>query len=208
MFHKVVEKRWAGATVFVAATGPSLTDDIAEALRGRNTIAVNDAYKLLPHAPVLYACDAKWWEVHKGCPDFPGERWSTHQKGSNDKKACAEKYGLHLVAGRSGEEFRNDSVIAYGGNSGFQAVGLAILFGAARIVLAGFDMREVGGRRHFFGEHPRPLRNGGSLSRWAQRFNKAARTVPAGTEVVNATRGSAIKGFPFVDLGAECASLR
>jgi hypothetical protein len=203
MLQKTVEKRWAGATVFVAATGPSLVPEVAEVLRGRNVIAVNDAYKLLPSAPVLYACDAKWWEVHGGCPGFAGERWSTHQKGSNDKKACAEKYGLNLVPGRSGEEFRNDGVIAYGGNSGFQAVGLAIIFGAARIVLAGFDMREVGGRRHFFGEHPRPLRNGGSLQKWAQRFDKAAKSVPAGVSIVNATRGSAIKAFPFVGLEGQ-----
>jgi hypothetical protein len=45
-------------------------------------------------------------------------------------------------------------------------MGLAFLFGAARIVLVGYDMREVDGRRHFFGSHPRPLRDGGSFEKW------------------------------------------
>jgi hypothetical protein len=209
MLHKAIEKRWGGATVFVAATGPSLTPEVASLVRGNRVVAVNDAYKLFPFADVLYACDAKWWDVHKGCPGFLGERWSSHEKGgSNDKREAGAKYGLKLVAGRSGETFRTDGAIAYGSNSGFQAVNLAILFGASRIVLVGFDMREVGGRRHFFGEHPRPLRSGGCFQSWAAKFASAAKCLPAGVQVVNATPGSAVKAFPFVKLDDECASLK
>jgi hypothetical protein len=195
--------RWTGETCIVAATGPSLSVEVAEHVEdsGKRVIAVNDAYRLLPHADVLYACDAKWWEVHKGCPDFAGERWSSHEAGgSNDKTIAARDYGLHLVPGRSGDAFRTDGMVAYGGNSGFQAVNLAILFGAVRIVLVGFDMRETGGKRHFFGDHPRPLRNGGCFRRWAERFATAARQLPSGVEIVNATLNSGITCFPFVRL--------
>lgn len=196
--------RWNGETVFVAATGPSLTPTAADLLLGKRVIAVNDAYKQIPSADVLYACDSKWWEVHNGCPFFSGERWSTHEKGgSNDKTAVAKKFGVNIVPGRSGSKFRTDSVIAYGGNSGFQAVGLAILFGAARIVLVGFDMREVAGKRHFFGDHPKPLRNGSAFHSWVQKFTEASRSVPQGVKIVNATTGSAIKCFPFVNLAEE-----
>lgn len=192
-------------TVFVCATGPSLTQAAADMLRDRCVVAVNDAYKLLPFAELLYACDAKWWDVHKGCMGFAGERWSTHEKGhSNDKRATAAKYGLTLIAGRVGSKFRTDGKIAYGSNSGFQAVGLTIWLGAPRIVLVGFDMREVGGRRHFFGDHPKPLRNGGNMRDWALKFDNAAKHLPPGVEIVNATPGSAIKAFPFVRLGDEC----
>jgi len=196
-------------TVFVAATGASLTSAVAELLRGQHVIAVNDAFKLLPFADLLYACDAKWWEVHNGCMDFAGERWSTHEiGGSNDKRAIAKKYGVSLIAGRSGDKFRTDGTIAYGSNSGFQAIGLAIWLGAARIVLVGFDMRDIAGKRHFFGDHPKPLRNGGCFCAWLRVFAKAAKRVPPGVEIVNATSGSALMVFPLVSLEAECASLR
>ena len=110
-------------------------------------IAVNDAYRLFPDAAVLYACDSEWWDVHGGCPDFAGEKWSSHSVdagGHNDKREVAKKYGLKLVEGRDRDGFSFDpACIHYGSNSGFQAVNLAILFGAKRIVLVGFDMRGV-----------------------------------------------------------------
>ena len=188
----------------MAATGPSLTVDVAERLVGQHVIAVNDAYKLIPSADILYACDESWWKVHKGGEAFTGERWSSHQKGgSNDKTRAAARYGLRLVDGVAGDRFLTDGKISYGGNSGFQAVNLAILFGAARVVIVGFDMREVSGKRHFFGDHPRPLRNGAGFDAWIKAFKVASRHLPSFVDIVNATPGSAIKCFQMVDLDDE-----
>src|SRR5512139_1237105 len=58
----------------VAASGPSLTPKVADACKGFHVVAVNDAYRLFPDADVLYACDPKWWDVHKGVRKFAGER--------------------------------------------------------------------------------------------------------------------------------------
>jgi hypothetical protein len=126
---EIVRPRWSGVIV-VAATGPSLTEEVADMCRGHRVIAVNDAYRLMSYADVLYACDAAWWKVHKGCPGFAGEKWSSHDDGSNDKLDAAEKYGLRLVSGANDAGFsRDQSVVHYGGgNSGFQAVNLAIHF--------------------------------------------------------------------------------
>src|SRR5690606_24056968 len=112
-------------------------------------IAVNDAWKLLPFADVIYACDLRWWEK-KGCGDFRGERWScTESRGGRDKRSVAEKFGLNLIDGRSEEGFSLEpGLIHYGSNSGFQAVNLALQFGAKVIRLVGFDMQPNG---HFFG---------------------------------------------------------
>lgn len=199
--HKEIPRRWAGETVFVVASGPSLTPEIANRLRGRRIVCVNDAYKLLPFADALYACDLKWWEVHEGCPNFPGEKWSSHEKGgSNDKTRLPKEFGVNLVPGRAGNRFRTDNTICYGGNSGFQAVNLAILFGAARVVLVAFDMREVKGKNHFFGNHKKPLRVGACFRTWVLKFCEAAEHLPKGVQVFNATDGSAIRCFPFVNL--------
>lgn len=184
----------------MAASGQSLTEEQAELIRasGLPAIAVNDAYRRLPFAPVLYACDKAWWKVHRGAPDFGGERWSSHEAGGNDKLATAEEFGLRLVAGRDGRVFSLDpSHIRYGHNSGFQAINLAILFGARRIVLCGFDMHGT----HFFGAHPQPLRNPASYASFIRAFTTAAQELPDHISIVNCSPGSALTAFRKGDLG-------
>ena len=147
-----VPKCWRGERVIVAAPGPSLTQEVADRCKGIRTIVVQDAWRLMPWADVLYGCDAKWWDVHNGCPDFAGEKWSTHDDGTNSKLDVARKYGVSLVAGKAADGFSlNSTVIHYGSNSGHQAVNLAILMGAVRVVLVGFDMRKVDGKSPFLG---------------------------------------------------------
>ena len=198
----VVERpgfRWSQC--IVAATGPSLTAQVAEQCVGQHVVAVNDAYRLLPWAEVLYACDPDWWDVHHGCPGFAGEKWSSHDPGNNnDKLAIATRYGLRLVGGRDGEGFSLDpSVINYGSNSGFQAINLAILMGAKRILLVGFDMH-TRGPRHFFGDHPEPLSNYMKFETLVPFFSRAAKLLPPSIEIVNCTPGSALDCFPMMAL--------
>lgn len=191
-----VEPRWQGECCIVVAPGPSLTPDVAEACRGDRVIAVNDAYRRVPFADVLYACDARWWGVHGHCRGFAGEKWSSHGRG-NEKLREAGLYGLTVVHGDNGKGFSLDpELIHYGGNGGFQAVNLAILFGACRIVLVGFDMHGS----HFFGHHPKPLRNTTNFEKYIKTFEDAAKMLPAHIQIVNGTPGSALKCFPFVDL--------
>lgn len=201
------DPRWTGETVVVAATGPSLTADVAAACYRARVLAVNDAWRLLPWAEVLYSCDAAWWKVHNGCPDFAGERWTSHSPQLNNKAAdeALPGYRLNIIAGKSGDTFSGDpACLHYGNNSGFQGIGLAILFGARRIVLVGFDMR-VGDRRHFFGSHPPPLRNSLDYELLIPSFAHAAKHLPAGVEILNATPGSALTCFPMKPLAGALA---
>lgn len=199
MLHPKIEPRWSACVV--AASGPSLTADVAASCRGETVLAVNDAYRLFPAAPVLYACDSKWWDVHEGCPGFVGEKWSSHGSAEhNDKTECAVRYDLDLVQGHDREGFSlNHSCIHYGSNSGFQAINLAILFGARRIVLVGFDMSSQG-KSHFFGEHPEGLIRNSSYERFIPQFERAARRLPADIKIINSTPGSALRCFPMMDL--------
>ena len=198
---ETIEARWDRQLAVVAATGPSLTPEVAEQCQGHNCIAVNDAYRLLPFAQVMYACDAAWWNHHKGCPDFAGEKWSSHAPGANDKAQVANKYGLRLVHGIQGQGFSLKSdLIHYGSNSGFQAINLAILFGATRIVLVGFDMQRVNGKQHFFGSHPAPLNRVTAFGRFVLAFKDAVKVMPKGIEIINCTPGSALTVFPLGNL--------
>lgn len=202
-----ISRDWDGDPCIVAASGPSLTPEVARrcqvALRWR-VLCVQDAYRLMPWADALYGCDAKWWEVHDGT-DFRGEKWSTHEDGiesGNDKSEAASRYGVRLVRGKAADEFSTDpEVIHYGSNSGFQAVNLAMLRGVSRIALVGFDMKVTGGKAHFFGDHPKPLHNRTDYNDFIQRFTYAAKFVKL--PIVNCTPGSALTCFPMVDLDEE-----
>ncbi len=199
---ETIAPRWdADEIVVVAATGPSLTPEVARQVRGRSIVAVSDAWRLLPDAAVLYSCDAAWWQHHKGASGFVGERWSSHGGlSTNDKAAAARTWGLRLIAGRPGDTFSRDPrVVHFGNNSGFQAINLAILMGARRIVLVGFDMRAAG-RRHFFGDHPAGLSNAVDYRQFVPQFTAAARALGPDVAIINATPGSALTCWPMMTL--------
>lgn len=193
-------RRWSGRCI-VAASGPSLTEDVAALCRGERVVTVNDAYRLMPWAEVTYACDAAWWDIHR-LNVLAGEKWTSHSLSpKNDKRAAADQWGLRVIEGRDAPSFSRDPArIHYGNNSGFQAVNLAILFGADPIILVGFDMRDVGGKRHFFGNHKPPLRDGHQFGPWIKKFAQAAEKLGPAPRIINATPDSALACFPMMPL--------
>jgi len=86
-----------------------------------------------------------------------------------------------------------------GRNSGYQLLNLITLFGAARVILLGYDMRYVDGRKHWHGDHVRGMMNPKDqfLAECATLFDTIQ---PLACEVLNCTPGSRIKRFPFADL--------
>jgi hypothetical protein len=97
-----------------------------------------------------------------------------------------------------------------GGNSGFQALNIAVQFGATRIVLVGFDMRLDRGL-HWHGRHPQGLNNPHepSIMAWRRALDAAAPTFAAlGITVLNASPVSALTAYPVVPLedSIRCSS--
>jgi hypothetical protein len=186
----------------VAATGPSLSREQAERCKGLDVIAVNDAYKLFPYARILYASDAEWWRLHRGVPSFAGEKWITVNDNCYGLNIDAAKdYGLKIVPSiRRQPGFRFEpGAIHLGGNSGFQAVNMALQRGAKTVVLVGFDMQGS----HFFGEHPpmpRRIPGNKGFARWLRHFEIAAKMLPEGIRIINATPDSKLACFPMMPL--------
>ena len=180
-----VEPRWQSCVV--AAPGPSLVP-----VHHHPIIAVQDAYRLMPWADVLYGCDPSWWAGYEG--GFKGELWSTHHKEeTNDKTEAHEKWGVRCVRGAAGSQFSLDpSTIHYGDNSGFQAVNLAILFGCTRIILVGFNLR--GENKYRSGD------DGTKYERFAKHFEHAAEHLPDHIQIINTTPDSALTCFPTMEL--------
>lgn len=194
-------RAWVGETVVCAATGPSLTAEDLALVRDRaRVIVVNDAYTVAPWADVLYAADARWWNWHQGANAFHGVKYSLSPE--------ARVYGVTILRkGRTQGLSLDAGTLNTGLNSGYQAINLAVLYGAARIVLLGYDMlRGPGRREHFFGSHP----SGGppNLARFLPQFQTLVTPLAqAGVEVVNCTRRTAIRCFPQRPLEAEFPAL-
>lgn len=153
-------------------------------------IAVCTTFRKAPWADALYAADSRWWrvygaEVERVCS---GELWTCAAKMvALNQIEVVEEPGLSTKPGR----------VNSGRNSGYQAVGLAYMWGAARIVLLGYDMqRGPNGETHHHGDHEGGLPNLGTMSEWARSFIQLGADLRArGVEVINATRRTAITCF-------------
>jgi hypothetical protein len=110
-------------------------------------------------------------------------------------------HGLNLIGHEKGDGIaKAPGCIRDGGNSGYQAVSLAILFGAARIVLLGFDMQATGRRLHWHADHGDGLANPvpQKFKDWSARFAQLAKLSPV--EIINASRETALGCFPRIPL--------
>lgn len=98
-------------------------------------------------------------------------------------------------------------MIHYGGNSGYQAINLAYLWGARAIVLLGLDCKAApDGRAHWFGQHAAPLNARQLYDNWQVRFKPLADDLARlGVPVLNASRTTALDCFPRVALEAALA---
>ncbi|MBA3562889.1 MAG: hypothetical protein H0W33_02555 [Gammaproteobacteria bacterium] len=147
---------------------------------------------MAPWADVLYGCDERWWREYFVEADraFRGEMWTINEN-------ARDRFGLNWIRGGpiDGLSRAHDS-IRTGRNSGFQAICLAYLFGAVRILLLGYDFQRTDGRSHWHGNHPRGLGNGGSFPRWCETMTTlAAELEQEAIEVYNCTRQTALTCF-------------
>jgi hypothetical protein len=178
--------------VLIVATGPSLLRaDVDRWSVGRDVFAVNNAHEWCRRVDLLYACDEQWWDVHEVHTRHIAQRWTTTDE-------AARKYGLqHIPGAHAGTFDTSGQGIVYGGNSGFQALGLAYVKGYRDAVLLGFDMgQDPGGPSHCFGEHPSACDNDRPYAAWLEHWRAAAPVIAAaGMRVRNATRGGALECF-------------
>jgi hypothetical protein len=153
---------------------------------------VNDAYRLAPWADCLYACDAQW--IHYWHKDvaltFGGECWTQDEK-------AARQYEWRHIKGehRAG---LGDEIIHFGANSGHQALNLAYIKGAGRLLLLGYDC-QVNGKAHYFGDHPGAMQVVSPFKQMRQAFEQI-KPAEYGITIINCTPGSAITNFPMGDV--------
>lgn len=184
-----------------------MSADVANYVRGKcRVIAIsNQAIEhevagvkypaLAPWADVLYSADGKWWMYHREkALKFSGLKVTIRNTLAFDEvmfleyssQAPFDPRPTHLVSG---------------GNSGYQAVHLAAHYGAKRILLCGFDMRQVEKKKHWFGSHPERLDSPQNYRRWITNFECLHTALKQrGLEVINCTPKSGLSSIPFMPL--------
>lgn len=196
---------WPSSTAVLIAGGPSLTAGQVEYLRPRHArgdirvAGVNDAYRICDFLDLLYAADERWWQAH---PHAQADLRAIHVTAPPGDATASNPtlagLGLIRIPGRAAPSISTDpSHIHLGMNSGFQLLNIAVQAGATRIILLGYDMAMgPDGRRHWFGDHPPGLNRDSPYNKFAACFYAAAADIAAaGTEVINASPGSALRCF-------------
>ena len=193
-----VPRLFPGETFVCLGGGPSLTQaDVLATWGQAHAIAVNDAYRLAPWAVALMASDAKWWRYHEPrLEGFSGYRYCLEDTGG-----LPDSVTLLRNTGKDGLE-TDPTGLRTGGNSGAAAINLAVHFGAARILLLGYDMGADRRRAHWFGDHPPELKRARSPfhSFMARMATQVAPLRALGVEVLNCSRRTALECFPRVRL--------
>lgn len=201
----MVERCWPNATVVILASGPSLTAEDVDFVRGKaRVIAINDTHRLAPWADVLYSSDRMWWPSHQGVPSFAGRKFGIGSKvGFYNPFNRYPDITVLRNTGYTGLELQPHG-LRNGENSGYAAINLAVHFGASRIVLLGYDMARRNGQVHFFGRHV-GMNNptDAVLAGYRRHFLTLVEPLKAiGVEIVNCTPGSSLDAFPMADLRA------
>ena len=194
---------WTGKVAICIGGGASLTQEQVDKTKGYKVIAINDAYKLAPHADILYACDRKWWDLHRGAEDFKGYKLQHEFDVRPDDSSILKPYpGIDMIlsSGEYGWDDRDDR-IRTGGNSGYQALQIAIKLGATTIGLLGYDMHAEGENSHWFGEHPGGDGDPAKYNKWIERFPDIKKAADEkGVKIYNCTPNSALDCFPRCDI--------
>lgn len=199
------EPWWKGEQVFVLASGPSLTQDICDKIKGRKAIVINASFRLAPWAPVWYFTDSHIYEKYREeVAAWPGEVITmsrTAKRELNTRVKRIKGAGDPTLPMLGDFPSLGSPVIRQGRSSGHTGVSLAIGLGASQVSLLGFDMRFVGGREHHHQEYTGPrdpeLYQRDFVPGFAG-WNDAA--LRAGVDIVNCTAGSAVTEFRFADL--------
>lgn len=224
-----VVPEWKGCTVVLLGGGPSLTPEQIALVKDAHdagevhAIAINDAYLLADFADAHYAADKKWHDWHCKGIDKPTlglkaaqvrERWETYAGERCTIEPNMDFGYAHVLRNK---HFPNHGLglsldpgaLVTGRNGGFQALNLAILAGATRVILLGYDGKpDAKGRSHWFGAHPKPTPDA-AYSEYKKSFSAAETEIlEAGVKVINASPGSAIDSFEKMTIEEALAGIQ
>ena len=192
-------QNWDGTDVYVVGGGPSLRGFDWELLADKNTIGVNDAFRLgVRLCKVLFFSDYKWWlNNHQDIAAY--QREGGYCASNSTSMLPVAGTSIAVFKRIAWGLYRGDS-LGFGWNSGCGAVNLALSLGAKRVFLLGFDNGIPPGTvlKHWHDWGNNKMSDEIWLRQregWKQLSLALPRVFP-GCEVINLNPDSAIPYFP------------
>jgi hypothetical protein len=188
---------WSGETAVIVGTGPSAATAPLEIAQDKAKVfVIKSAWRLAPWADALYGLDVGWWIANQGVPKFHGLKFSP------SPSAC-KAYRLQQINLKSRAEIQTGQIGTVGcglrtggGHSGFQALNLAIQFGAKKIVLVGFDMTLANGTHWKPNDRGVARPDAGRTESWRVALDGCAEQIRAlGVNVLNASDKSVLRAY-------------
>jgi len=192
----VPEPFWTGQDVYIIGGGPSLQTFDWDRLRGKHTIGCNSAYRLGKEVClVCFFGDRGFWNEHKEALASYTGTVVTNSKVEDARHPDPE--WLYRIERRAKGVFLD--VPGWNGNSGACAVNLALIFGAKRVMLLGYDMKATKDTANWY--RPGVKKKDIPYARFLQAFDRVAkgcREMFPDRVILNVNDDSALKAFPTV----------
>lgn len=188
---------YAGRDVFIIGGGDSLRHGFDwSLLKDERTIGCNSAFTL--GAEICKICifgDAKWFKTYaQELSEYEGLVFTSHAA----YKRAPVDWLWYLP--RKSKGLGTDS-LGWNNNTGSQAINLALILGASRVYLLGFDMHlSKDGRPNW---HDNQIDKPDRLlyKKFIKHFSRVKKALPEvfpGTEIINITDDSSLDMFPKI----------
>jgi hypothetical protein len=196
--HKFsLKKTWPDSEVFIIGGGKSLESFDWRLLLSELTIGCNDAYLLGEEVcSIAIFGDNKWWKLHRNrLEKFKGRVFTNcnHLQRSNIPWLnITPRYQWGLV--KNG--------LAWNGNTGSSAINLALLLGAKKVYLLGFDCK-VTDKEANWHENTLDNPNPEVYPKFIDGFKKLKKALPTtfpGCEIINVSDVTELKEFPIIGM--------
>lgn len=195
--HWIVPRVEGLKTAYVIGGGPSLKGFDFERLREKYVITTNMAFKDAPWAQIHFIGDCRVVSMNRGeIVQCPGTVVTTCPDYKDDPEI------MYLtISGREGIELEKRTRIRFV-CAGYAAINLAALLGARKIVLLGFDNRQVKGRDNYHDLYPEEMRaNPANYETWNSRYNTMRDDLKRNKiKVLNATPSTSLTAFPVAQI--------
>lgn len=192
---------WAGQDVFVIGGGPSLIGFDWSLLHGHRTIGANSAFTLgVEVCKVCHFSDWKWYikfEEQLRAYAAQGGQVITHLRTLIPRKAAQSLAHVEIMA-RVPNGLHHDA-LGFGGNTGCSGTNLALIMGAKRVFLLGFDCKAANPSQTHWHDLRIDVPNQKHYTRFMEGWKAIADDLPTkfpGCEIINLNPDSAIPYFP------------
>jgi uncharacterized Rossmann fold enzyme len=189
---------WAGKDAYIIGGGPSLKTFDWKLLHDKLTIGINAAYILGSKiCSIVIFGDMEFYSNHKkGLQQYGGPVFTNVDELYN----CPDPW-LYTMR-RQPDGLSNNGSLGWNWNTGASAINLALLLGAKRVILLGYDMAP-NGKKFNWHEYSNPHNSDELYERFKEAFQDVVRDWKikfADREIINVTDKSELQGFPKVGL--------